>query len=312
MINPENVFFNMIDKERNIYEHSILHNQNRKSPDEFIQNLKNPFSDNGTLKYENGSVYDISNGLKFPVSENVIDFRNNEAVLNSEEWIRLNKQFLNYHKSLTVYTLLNSMPITNYVSLKSGIGELKNIKVVDVGAGTGHVHGSFFRYPESIEYYLVDPNLRLLHDQFIRFFPSLTNVSLAHVLAYAEHLPFKDGFADLVLSLSAIDHYNHYQTFISEAHRILKPGGKILISSHLDIPAASVDSGNKVSKWLSASFFERVSRYLYYRSNRLGKDDHTYHFKNTEPFTSELEMKGFKILKNEIFKRYFFVVAEKI
>lgn len=308
---PEEIFLQMIDKERNIYEHSVLFHQCRKNPEAYLHGLANPYTHADGLSLQDGALVCKDSGMHFPVSDHVIDFRNRAEASNSAEWERLNTQFLNYHKSLTVYTLLNSMPITNYVSMKSGIGELQNQRVVDVGAGTGHVHSSFFRHPESIEYYLLDPNLRLLHDQFIRLYPKLTQIPMAHMLAYAEHLPFRDGFADVVLSLSAIDHYNDYPSFFAEAYRILRPGGKILISSHLDIPAAPQDRGNKVQKWLSPSFFERASRYLYYKNNRLGKDDHTYHFKNTELFEKGLEEKGFKICQSEIFKRYFFVVAEK-
>jgi ubiquinone/menaquinone biosynthesis C-methylase UbiE len=39
-----------------------------------------------------------------------------------------------------------------------------------------------------------------------------------------------------VTSISAIDHYSDYKKFMSEAHRILKPGGIIIIWSHVDKP----------------------------------------------------------------------------
>ena len=307
----EDIFLDMIDKDRNIYEHSVLFNQCRKEPKEFLKYLSNPYVSSGELEEESDSLVCKSTNTHFPINENVIDFRNQGEVKNSEEWESLNKQFLNYHKSLTVYTLLNSLPINHYVSIKSGLGGLQNQKVVDVGAGTGHTFNSFFNFPETIEYYLVDPNLRLLHDHFLRVYPKLAQIPLSHILAYAEHLPFRDGFADVVLSLSAIDHYNDYLAFFAEAHRILRPGGKLLISSHLDIPAATVDKGSKLSKWMSESFLERLTRYLYYKKNKLGKDDHTYHFKNIDIFVQGLEEKGFKILKAETFKRYFFVLAEK-
>ena len=307
----KDIFFNMIDNDRNIYEHSVLFNQCRKAPNEFLKYLANPYASSEGLQEEGDTLICKSSNMRFPISENVIDFRNKDEVKNRAEWERLNTQFLNYHKSLTVFTLLNSLPINHYVSIMSEMGALQNAKVVDVGAGTGHTFNSFFNFPESIEYYLVDPNLRLLHDHFLRVYPKLAQLPLSHLLAYAEYLPFRDGFADVVLSLSAIDHYNDYLAFFSEAHRILRPGGKVLISSHLDIPPAIADKGRKLSNWMSESFLERLTRYLYYRKNRLGKDDHTYHFKNIDIFVQGLEEKGFKILKAETFKRYFFVLAEK-
>ena len=62
----------------------------------------------------------------------------------------------------------------HYNQLNQKQNPLKNIKVLDVGGGTGHTHCSFFQFPEEIEYYLLDPNLRLLHDQFLRLYPKLS------------------------------------------------------------------------------------------------------------------------------------------
>ena len=56
-----------------------------------------------------------------------------ESNINSDEWMKLNKQFLNYHKSLSVYTAINSTPIINYLSLETEFGLMKNKKVLDIG-----------------------------------------------------------------------------------------------------------------------------------------------------------------------------------
>lgn len=298
-------FYQLIDKERNIYELANLYPQTRKKVSDYVDILQDPTTGEPIEIVNNEFV-----GSKtYSVNEEVINFTANDTT--SEEWKELNKQFLNYHKSLTVYTLINSAGINNYISLQSGIGTLKDVKVLDVGGGTGHSHSSFFQYPESVEYFLLDPNLRLLHDQFIRLYPKLSFLEMGHILANAEYLPIKDNSFDVVINLSAIDHFDDYKKFIAEAYRVLKPGGKFLVSSHLDIPQSAEDATKTRTKILSPSFLERLARYRYYKKHAVGSDDHTLHLENEKPIESALLEVGFKITKMEIFKRYFYFVAEK-
>ena len=61
----------------------------------------------------------------------------------------------------------------------------------------------------------------------------------------------------------------------------------------------------------SDTFFERLSRFFYYKKNKVGNDDHTLSLKTTNPIKNALERSNFKILKEETFKRHFFLIAEK-
>lgn len=306
MYNPEEAYFNLIDKEKNIYELAELYPQNRRDISEYIHLLQDPKTSEEVILNENRIV---SSQNEYNVNDNIADFSG--SINNSEEWNILNKQFLNYHKSLSAYTMLNSMPIINYLSLKSKLGLSKNIKVLDVGGGTGHTFCSFFQFPETIEYFLLDPNLRLLHDQFIRMFPKLSYLKMGHILANAEALPIKNNSFDMVLSLTAIDHLNDYKKFIAEAYRVLKTGGTLFVSSHLDQPASAEDKTKLKSKIFSPSFWERIARYLYYRKHKVGADDHTLHLKDEMPIEDELLKAGFVIEKKEVFKRNFYFIAMK-
>jgi ubiquinone/menaquinone biosynthesis C-methylase UbiE len=201
--------------------------------------------------------------------------------------------------------------VNNYLSLKSGVGVMKNVKVLDVGGGTGHTHCSFFQFPESIDYYLLDPNVRLLHDQLIRFYPKLTYLPMGHIIGNAEALPIKDESFNVVLSISAIDHLNDYKKFILEAYRVLKDNGTILISSHLDVPPSKSDRTQNKSKIFTFTFLERISRFLYFKKHKVGNDDHTLHLENIEPIEKALIKSGFKIKEKEIYKRYFWITALK-
>ena len=300
------LYLELIDKEKNIYNLASLYSQNRVDVEDYIDILIDPY-DKSNLKVVDNLVHGANR--KYELTENIVNFTNHK--INSEDWVNLNNQFLNYHKSLSAYTLLNSSPINNYLSLDSGIGFERNLRVLDVGGGTGHTHASFFQFPDEIEYFLLDPNLRLLHDQFIRIFPKLTYLKMAHILAYAENIPFQDNSFDLILNISSVDHMNDYKKFISEVYRVLKPGGKFLISSHLDVSCSNNDKVKFKDKMFSYNFFERLSRYLYFKKHHVGSDDHTLHLEDEKPIEIELLKNDFKILKQKIFKRYFYFVAQK-
>lgn len=298
-------YYKLIDKERNIYELAELYPQNRKKIEEYIDLLQDPISGKPlSLDGEN-----LIGDKNYSILDNIANFTTNDTT--SDEWKKMNAQFLNYHKSLSVYTLLNASPIYNYVGFQSEIGTLKNVKVLDIGAGTGHAYCSFFQYPETIEYYLLDPNLRLLHDQFIRIYPKLTHLKMGHILANAEYLPIKDNSFDVVLNLSAVDHFDDYKKFIHESYRVLKPGGKFLITSHLDVAESDEDATKTKSKIFSSSFWERLARYRYYKKHAVGGDDHTLHLENEKPIEEAMIEAGFKITKQEVFKRHFYFVAVK-
>lgn len=45
----------------------------------------------------------------------------------------------------------------------------------------------------------------------------------------ATQLPHGDSSFDLVLSIEALSHYLEYEPFLAEVHRVLRPGGKLLV-----------------------------------------------------------------------------------
>jgi ubiquinone/menaquinone biosynthesis C-methylase UbiE len=45
----------------------------------------------------------------------------------------------------------------------------------------------------------------------------------------ASQMPYVDSAFDLVLAIEALSHYLDYKQFLAEAHRVLRPGGKLLI-----------------------------------------------------------------------------------
>ncbi len=205
--------------------------------------------------------------------------------------------------------MLNSAPIINYVSSRTGLAHLKDASVLDVGGGTGHTLCSFFRHPHDLEYFLYDPNERLLHDQFLHVYPALAELEIAHILGYAETLPFVDDSFDVVMSFSSVDHFENVSDFLDAARRVLKPSGKLLVSSHLDAdhgPREPVDVMRRVSQFRRP---EHVLQSAYYRSRRVPEDDHTQHFETVTPLVELTMAAGFQVEQAEEFAGHFLVVA---
>ncbi len=290
------ILYDLYSKPRNVYQNAELYDQNRLTIAEIAPFLKLNAAEIAAL----------------PIEKNIVDYR--QLAEKTTEWTRENAKFLNYHRSLTPYTLLNGLPQNHYIALKTGLAAAKNQVVVDVGAGTGQTLVNFFQHSETLTYFLIDPNIRLLHDQFIRIYPQLLTLKMGHILAMGENLPFKNESADIVICLAAIDHMADYRQFLNEAKRILKPHGKLLIASHLDVP-----KNFKLAKlWkqfnvFSPSFLEFITRRWHQYRNRVALDDHTEHISDTAVLEKELVEKGFKTLLNEVIGvEQFYIFSEKM
>ena len=307
-----NIHLELFKRERNIYQLAQLIPQKRRPVGEYVHLLKGPEdAEEHDLDLKENQIVNRATSQRYAVLDDVAIFTDRDVC--DEEWKGKNEQFLNYNKSLGPYTLMNSTPLINYLSSETGLGKLQHIRVADVGGGTGHAQCSFFRHPETIEYFLVDPNLRLLHDQFVRIYPGLSEHPMAHILAYAERLPFKSATFDLVMSLSSIDHFGDYKRFLGEGYRILKPAGSIFIAGHLHHEAVDPrpQSASLFQKIFSETFWERLARYLYYRKYKVGRDDHTQHFATTQPIEEALLSSGFCIERSHTVMGLFYLTAKK-
>ncbi len=301
----------MIDKQRNVYQDAKLYEQNRNDVETYVDVLQ-CIETNQSLTKEGDRLKSDASSREYAIKDNIVDFRDKKILEEDKNWGRLNSKFLNYHKALTSYALMRNLPLTHYISNETGLAHVKGKTIVDVGAGTGQAQCSFFRYPEENNYFLIDPNVRLLHDQFLRIYPQLLETKMNHLLCHAEKLPFKDNSVDIVMSLASIDHFADYKAFIKEAYRVLKPGGQLFIFSHLDVPLGGrVMTKLKSLKWSLPSLLEVVARKCYQVSKRVSVDDHTFHFHTSKPMEDAMVDSQFKINKKEEFARYFYLLGEK-
>ena len=93
-------------------------------------------------------------------------------------------------------------------------------RILDAGGG----HGAFSKRLYENGY----KNLAacdLFPDKF--YFPEIP----CHYAKLSEPLPYEDSHFDYVLAVEVMEHISSHQSFFNEAYRILKPGGKLLIST---------------------------------------------------------------------------------
>jgi O-methyltransferase len=99
--------------------------------------------------------------------------------------------------------------------------ELAGLTVLEVGSGRGGNCHYLSRYTQAKAIYGVDrcePNVR-----FCRAVHRLPNVTF--VSGDAEQLPFRSEAFDVVLNLESSHCYPHFEQFLAEVHRVLKPHG---------------------------------------------------------------------------------------
>jgi SAM-dependent methyltransferase len=96
---------------------------------------------------------------------------------------------------------------------------LEGARVLDIGSGIGTYVRRFRQYTDDVHGVDVEP------DRVAEASLDLPNIQLAS----AEALPFPDDHFDLVFSNEVIEHVDDDRKTISEAVRVTKPGGTIVI-----------------------------------------------------------------------------------
>lgn len=100
-------------------------------------------------------------------------------------------------------------------------------RVLDAGSGAGHTALAFA--PHVAQVVAVDLSQAMLaQGARLAVERGLTNVDFR--LGDVEHLPFADGEFDLAASRYSAHHWPHPQRGLAELRRVLRPGGRFLLS----------------------------------------------------------------------------------
>lgn len=93
---------------------------------------------------------------------------------------------------------------------------------LEVGAGTGEISKALKQAGHHV----------IATDVAPQMVTQIRNkIGVEAVICDAESLPFPDASFDTVIGAEMIYYLDHPERFLSEAHRVLKPGGRLLLSS---------------------------------------------------------------------------------
>jgi 2-polyprenyl-3-methyl-5-hydroxy-6-metoxy-1,4-benzoquinol methylase len=99
-------------------------------------------------------------------------------------------------------------------------------KVLDTGCGLGY--GASYMAPHTFNITGIDYDKEVI-ERNKNEYSNVTNLDF--IQGAIPPLPFRDSTFDVVTSYQFIEHIHHRKEFIKECLRVLKPGGKVLITT---------------------------------------------------------------------------------
>ena len=113
----------------------------------------------------------------------------------------------------------------------------ENMELLDVGGGTGDIALRFLDSGGG-NVTVVDINSEMLKEGKEKTFGNLMSNKIHWLQSNSEKLPIKDNYFDAYTTAFCIRNVTHIDQMLSEAYRVLKPGGRFMCLefSHVVIP----------------------------------------------------------------------------
>lgn len=145
----------------------------------------------------------------------------NHAEVKSKEFSMLTMEFFNPCEPFSYATLQSHIQRYNFATSFVSGG-----KVLDIACGSGF--GTSFLKTSGADYVLggdVSPEAIGCSKQHYK------DNDVEFLFLDGSRLPFRDSCFDVAVSFETLEHVPEYESFISELHRILKKGGKLVLST---------------------------------------------------------------------------------
>jgi len=144
--------------------------------------------------------------------------------------VKIKKIENTWDKESESYSFKNSLQadyLANYYHIENSLGNLKGMKILEVGSGSGQV--SAYLASKGACVYLVDISKKSL--RFSKNFFKFRKLPVCLYKQDAFKMKFKDESFDCVWNSGVLEHYDdeHKLTMLKEMWRLVKKGGKLII-----------------------------------------------------------------------------------
>ena len=127
------------------------------------------------------------------------------------------------------------------------------MRLLDVGCGTGEFASRVSDHPSRMELEGVDLSPHMVEVANSKF---MDNEDVSFKLGDVEHLPYENDAFDIITCSHSFHHYPDQKRAVSEMHRVLKPGGKLMIID------GSKD--NILGKFIYGVVIKWIERHIYH------------------------------------------------
>ena len=163
------------------------------------------------------------------------------------------------------------------------------ITIADLGAGEGLISQLLARRAERI--WCIDNSPRMV-EVGTEFAANNGLANLTYKLGDIEAVPLPDASVDLAILSQALHHAQHPQKAVHEAHRILKPGGQVLI---LDLKEHTFEKARELYADVWLGFKENALHVFLQKAGFQQIDIATVAKEPSEPFFETLLVSGTKV-----------------